>query len=94
MPKKKKPDQVFIVEPERTNTVKIHVTGDMMPNAVFLKILEHLKTYRAENTIAFVVYNINMMRLIGESIPSEYYNHIEISGPGAHPQEGALEHAG
>ena len=91
---KKKPDPIFVVEPEGTNTVQIHVTGDMMPNSVFLKILEHLKTYRDENTITFVVYNINMMRLIGESIPFEYYNHIEIASPGAHPQEGALEYAG
>jgi hypothetical protein len=92
MPKKKSDDErVFVTEITGTDTVQIHVAGDMMPNSVFLKILEHLKAYRDSKTIVFVVYDAKMMLLIRESIPSEYYERIEISSPDAFGQDGGMK---
>ena len=67
MPKKKSDDeQIFIIKPEGTNIVQIHVTGDMMPNSVFLKILEYMKIYQGR-TVIFVVYDVKMLLLIRKS---------------------------
>lgn len=73
MPKKKL-DQVFCKEVN--GTVQIHVTGDMLPNSAFLQILGYMKEYKA--AIVFVVYDAKMMLLIRQSIPSEFYERIEL----------------
>jgi len=86
---RKKADQVFVTELAETNTVQIHVTGDMMPNSVYLKILEHMKVYRDSMTIIFIVYDAKMMLLIRQSIPSEFYERIEIGS-----QKEGLQSAG
>jgi len=77
MPKRKS-EQVFITEPDGANTVQIHVTGGLMPNAVFLQIIEHMKAHKDSKTIVFVVYDVKMMLLIRQAIPSEYYERIEL----------------
>ena len=74
---KKKPDQIFIVQAE-TSTVQIHVTGDSLPNSVFLQILEHMKAHKDNAAIVFVVYDAKMMLLIRQAIPTELYVRIEI----------------
>ena len=86
---RQKADQVVVIEFAKTNTVQIHVTGDMVPNSVYLKILEHMQVYRDLMTIIFVVYDAKMMLLIRQSIPSEFYERIELCG-----QKEGLQSAG
>jgi hypothetical protein len=95
MPKKKSDDErVFIKEPDGTDTVQIHVTGDMMPRFVFFQILELMKKYVDNKTIVFVVYNANMMLLVRESVPSEFYDRIELYSPKVFESQEGLRNAG
>jgi hypothetical protein len=76
------------------NTVQIHVSGDMLPNSKYLFILELMKGYVGSKEIVFQADNPQMMMLIRNAIPSEYYARIEIAGSGALKQEGELRDAG
>lgn len=93
---KKKPDngQVFTKEPDGTNTLEIHVTGDMMPRSAFFKILELLKRHMDHKTIVFAVYDAKMMLLVRESVPSEFYDRIELYSPKTFEEKEGLRHAG
>ena len=95
MPNKKSDNkQVFIKEPDGTDTVQIHVTGDMMPSSVFLCILELMKKYVDNKTIVFVVYDVKMMLLVRESVPSEFYDRIELYSPKVFESQEGLKNAG
>ena len=91
---KKKVEQVLIKDSSESDLVEIHVTGDMLFNSTFLKILDHMEMYKDKQKIAFVVYDAKMMLLIRESIPSEYYEWIELAAPNMVVQMGALKNAG
>ena len=75
---KKKAEQVFIRELEGIDSTQIHITGTLLPNSAFLKILNLMKAYQGRRQIVFVVYDANMMRLIRECMPSECYDRIEL----------------
>jgi len=95
MPKSKPDDgQVFISEPKFTNTFEIHVTGDLLPRSAFFEILELLKIHMDSKTIVFAVYNTKMVLLIRESVPSEFYDRIELYSPKAFEAKEGLRRAG
>ena len=93
MPKQNN-QQVFIKISEDTNTVQIHVTGDMMPNSVYHKIIDYMMAYKDSKTIVFMVYDTKMMIYIRQCIPLEYFERIQILIPKALEQEGVMEDAG
>ena len=89
-----KSGQVYVSEPVHTDEVHIHVTGDMMPRTVFFEILELMKTYLDKKTIVFDVYHHDMMRLVRESVPSQFYKRIELFSPKAFETREGLRRAG
>ena len=93
MPKKATDNgQVFVSEfPE---SVVIHVLGDMLPCSVFMQILEIMKKHLDNKTIVFNVYDAKMMLMIRESVPSEFYDRIELNSPKAFELRGGLKCAG
>ncbi len=86
--------QVYVSEPVHTGEVHIHVTGDMMPRTVFFEILELMKTYLDKKTIVFAVYHYDMLRLVRESVPSQFYKRIELFSPKAFETREGLRRAG
>ena len=94
MTPKKDSDKILFRQVDDTNTVQIHVHGDMMPNSKYLFILELLKINKDDKQIVFIVSDPKMMLLVRESFPAEYYERIEIVSPGALNQEGELKNAG
>ena len=91
---KKKTGQIFVRELDGTNAVQIHITGGLMPNSVFMEILNHIKSFRDSRAIVFVVYDTKMLLLIRECIPSEYYERIEILSCDSPGWEGLQRAAG
>ena len=79
---------------ESTNTVEIHVPGDMLPCSAFTQILEIMKKHFHKKEIVFNVYNAKMMLMIRESLPSEYYERIELHNPKSLELQGGLKRAG
>jgi hypothetical protein len=86
--------QVYVSEPEATGEVHIHVAGDMMPSAVFLKILDSMKLYLDKKAIVFAVCGAEMERLVRESLPKQYYDRIELHSPKLFKAKEGLRRAG
>ena len=87
-------EQVYVSDTVNVGEVHIHVTGYMMPSAVFLKILDVMKLYYEKKTVVFVVYHTDMEQLVRESIPKQFYDRIDLRRPEAFETREGLRRAG
>lgn len=78
---RKKKEQLLISEVPSENVMEIHVYGDMLPNEVFLRIVDAMKVNKESESpkkVCFVVYTSMMLTSVKYAIPSEMYAKIEI----------------
>jgi len=78
---KKKTEQMYVRESGDGKVMEIHVEGDILPNRVFLQILDVMKENRNREEVkpvVFVVYTPQMLMMVKNAIPSEYYAHVEV----------------
>ena len=67
-----------VVYNNENNAVEINVHGDMLPNSVFLEILDVLKQNKDKRHVDFIADNPKIMLLIRESLPGECYRKLEL----------------
>lgn len=67
-----------VVHKSEDNSVEINVHGDMLPNSVFLEIIDILGRFKDKKHVDFTADNPKMMLLLRESIPGEHYRKLEL----------------
>ena len=90
--KKESPKPYWLVLSE--DVMEIHLTGEILSNAVFQKVVEIMKDNRESDqpkTVRFVVPGSSMMMSVRYAIPSVYYESIVLEGQ-ANGEE-VLKHA-
>lgn len=88
---KKETEQMYVREGGDSKVMEIHVEGNILPNRVFLQILDVMKENRQREEVkpvVFVVYTPQMLMIVKNAIPSEYYAHVEVRNTVAPMEEG------
>lgn len=60
------------------NSVEINVHGDMLPNSVFMEILDILDENKEKKHVDFIADNPQIMLLIREAFPGGCYRKLEL----------------
>ena len=77
--KKEQPKPYWLVLSEKE--MEIHLSGDLLSNAVFQKIVELMKEKRESEyprAVHFVVQNGSMMLSVKYAVPSAFYESVRL----------------
>ena len=94
MPRGKKREPMLVTDVPGEHAMEIHVYGEYLANAVFLRIVEGMKANRESGNgkaVRFVVYTSLMHTNIRYSIMSDMYEKIELRS--LKPEKGGLKDA-
>ena len=92
--KKEQPRPYWLALSE--DAMEIHLTGDILSNAVFHKIVEIMKANRESEhpkAVYFVVSNGTMMMSVKYAIPSIYYESVVLESQAQAIGKGVLKDA-